>query len=106
VDHVVDHLAYAVKLAGVEHVSFGSDGPVLALPSLEQELAGMREYAERNRGMPGSERVPTHVRVPELNSPHRLERLASALRRRGIGSDAVDKIAGGNLVRVLRDTCG
>jgi membrane dipeptidase len=106
VDHVVDHLAYAVKLAGVEHVSFGSDGPVLALPSLEQELAGHRGYAERNRGMPGSERVPTHVRVPELNSPQRLERLAAALRRRGLGSDAVDKIAGGNLVRVLRDACG
>jgi membrane dipeptidase len=105
VDHVVDHIAYAVKLAGIEHVSFGSDGPVLALPSLEAELAGTRAYHERNRGMPGSERVPAHVRVPDLNSPHRLERLASALGRRGFASDAVDKIVGGNLVRVFRDVC-
>ena len=41
VDHVVDHVAHAVKLAGVEHVSFGSDGPVLARAGVNIEQARM-----------------------------------------------------------------
>jgi microsomal dipeptidase-like Zn-dependent dipeptidase len=66
----------------------------------------MRGYYERNKGLPGAEAEPFHVNVAELNSPRRLERLATGLARRGYNADAIDKIVGGNIARVLRDAIG
>jgi membrane dipeptidase len=107
IDDVLDHIDHAVKIAGVEHVGFGSDGPVTQSPtSPEETLAGMRGYYERNKGLPGAETEPFHVNVPELNSPRRLERLATGLAGRGYTADAIDKIVGGNIARVLRDAIG
>ncbi len=107
VDDVVDHIDRAVKLAGVEHVGFGSDGPVTEsnVPPASS-LAGMRGYYERNRGLPGAETLPYHVNVQELNSVHRLERLAQALGKRGYNDDAIEKIVGGNIARVLGEVIG
>lgn len=107
IDDVLHHIDHAVKIAGVEHVAFGSDGPILEDPTPEEEvLAGHQSYARRNLGMPGAEKIPAHVNVRELNSPHRLLRLAEALAQRGYKDDAVEKIIGGNFVRLFREVCG
>ncbi len=107
IDDVVRHIDHAVQLAGVEHVGFGSDGPITASPtSAEVALAGMRGYYERNKGLPGAETLPYHVNVTELNSVNRLERLAHALGRRGYNDDAIEKIVGGNIARVLAEVIG
>jgi membrane dipeptidase len=107
IDDVIRHIDHAVQLAGIEHVGFGSDGPVVASPtSPEAALAGMRGYYERNKGLPGAETLPYHVNVPELNSVNRLERLAHALGRRGYNDDAIEKIVGGNIARVLTEVIG
>jgi membrane dipeptidase len=107
VDDVVAHLDHAVKVGGIDHVTFGSDGPVLVNPTPEdQQLKGMRGYAERNLGLPGAERIPNHVLVRELNSPRRLYVLADALSRKGYKADGIEKIIGGNFVRFLREVCG
>jgi membrane dipeptidase len=107
IDDVLDHIDHAVKVAGVDHVGFGSDGPVLqsgATP--EQTLAGFRGYYERNKGLPGAETYPYHVNVPELNHPRRLERLAHALARRRYKDADIEKIIGGNIARVLTEVLG
>jgi membrane dipeptidase len=44
--------------------------------------------------------------VRELNSPQRLLRLAEALAKRGYKDDAIEKIIGGNFVRLFREVCG
>lgn len=107
INDVLDHIDHAVKVGGVDHVSFGSDGPVLENPTPEdQQLKGMRGYAERNFGLPGAERIPSHVMVRELNSPKRLSRLAEGLERRGYKADAIEKIIGGNFARLFREACG
>lgn len=105
INDVLDHIDHAVKIGGIEHVAFGSDGPALQL-SIADELAGMKDYARRNLGLPGSEKIPDHCRVPELNSPKRLFNLADGLSKRGYKSDAVEKIIGGNFVRLFKDVCG
>jgi membrane dipeptidase len=105
IDDVVRHIEHAVRVAGIDHVGFGSDGPVLQL-NIEEELKGMQGYAKRNLGEPGAESIPVHVRVPELNSPARLEHLADALARRGFGSSDIEKLIGGNFARVFREVCG
>jgi membrane dipeptidase len=106
-DDVLDHIDHAVKVGGVDHVSFGSDGPVLENRTpKEQMLKTMRDYAQRNFGLPGAEKMPAHVLVPELNSPQRLYRLAEGLSKRGYRANAIEKIIGGNFVRLLREVCG
>lgn len=107
IDDVLNHIDHAVKIAGVEHVAFGSDGPVLEDPTPEAEvLAGHQSYAKRNLGLPGAEKIPSHIHVRELNSPQRLLRLAEALTKRGYKDDAIEKIIGGNFVRLFREVCG
>lgn len=107
VDDVVDHIDHAVKVGGIDHVGFASDGPVLGLQtSAERELEDMRKYVRRNLGMPGAESIPSHVRVLELNAAARLSRLAEALSRRGYKTPAIEKVVGGNFLRVFTDVCG
>jgi membrane dipeptidase len=107
VDDVVNHIDHAVKVGGVDHVSFGSDGPVLEITtSAEDRLKGMRGYAQRNLGLPGAERMPTHVNVEDLNSPNRLYRLAEAIAKRGHKAAAIEKIIGGNFQRLFQEVCG
>jgi membrane dipeptidase len=107
IDDVLDHIDHAVKIAGLDHVAFGSDGPVLEDPTPEAEvLAGHQDYAKRNLGLPGAEKIPSHIHVRELNSPQRLLRLAEGLAKRGYKDEAVEKIIGGNFVRLFREVCG
>jgi membrane dipeptidase len=106
VNDVIDHIDHATKIGGIEHVAYASDGPMLGVPNLEEELTGMQEWAKRNAGLPGAERIPTHARVRELNGADRLMVLADGLRKRGYAADAVDKIIGGNMARLISEVCG
>ena len=106
VDTVIRHIDHAVKTAGVDQVGFASDGPVLGVPSLDQELAGMRRYMENNRDRPGSEQIPTHIRPAELNGPDRMLVLAEGMRKGGYSPDQLDKIIGRNFERVLTEILG
>jgi membrane dipeptidase len=44
--------------------------------------------------------------VPELNTPRRLERIADALLARRHPAARVEKVIGGNFVRLMRDVWG
>lgn len=107
VDDVVDHIDHVVKVGGIDLAGFGSDGPVLADDTPpEIVLQGHRQFYRRNQGLPGSEREPKHVIVPDLNTPRRMHVLADALKRRGYKVDTVEKVLGGNFLRVFREVCG
>ncbi len=103
---VVRHIDHVVQLVGIDHVAFSSDGPSLGVASLEDELRGMRGWAERTPGLPGTERVPDHIRAAELNGPDRLVRVAEALSAAGYDDGAVGKIVGGNMRSLIRNVCG
>jgi microsomal dipeptidase-like Zn-dependent dipeptidase len=44
--------------------------------------------------------------IAELNHPRRMETVAEGLRRRGYRAGDVDRILGGNVYRLLRETIG
>jgi membrane dipeptidase len=100
VGDVLAHILHALDVAGEDHVGFGSDGG-LAGTDVAGELAGMQQYAARNPGVPGTESIPGHVRVPALAGPDRMERLATALSRKGVPARVADKLLGGNFVRLF-----
>jgi membrane dipeptidase len=107
VEDVLDHIGHVVKVGGIDLAGFGSDGPVLRNDTPpEVMLQGMQGYARRNLGLPGAEAIPRHVLVQELNAPGRLLVLAEGLLRRGYKEDEVEKILGGNFVRVFREAVG
>lgn len=106
---VTRHLEHAIKVAGEEHVSIGTDGTISATvvdDRFKQQFAtSIRERREAGIAAPG-ETETGYLFAADLNMPRRLETLASMLADRGHSSARIEKILGGNLLRVFRDTWG
>ena len=107
-EELLVHVDHAVKVAGVDHVGFGSDGSVVNTggPDPQKDLEGFKHFVERNKGLPGSEQLPRHLHVTELTGPDRMSRLAEGLDRRGYKPADIEKILGGNFMRLLLETLG
>lgn len=56
--------------------------------------------------MLGFDKRPTHVVIPELNHVRRMFLIYQALERAGFGPREVEKIMGGNWIRVLKASLG
>jgi len=54
----------------------------------------------------GFDTRPKHVVIPELNNPRRAFLIYAALEKAGYKSAEVEKIMGGNWVRVLKENLG
>lgn len=102
---LLDHIDHAVQLIGPDQVGFGSDGYVSQLDAAV-ELKGMQEYQKRQAGRPTLEWAWDIIRVPELNSPNRLQVLAEALASRGYKDHDIQGIVGANFVRFFERVCG
>ena len=50
-----------------------------------------------------SEVFPKHVLIQELNTPFRMLVLADGLEKRGFTASQIEKILGGNFLRVFRE---
>ena len=74
VSRIVDHIDHIVKLVGIDHVGMGSD-------------------------FDGVQAVPA-----DLKSVADLPKLTEELLRRGYSEQAIDKILGGNMLRVMEET--
>ncbi len=101
---VIRHLEHMLDVAGENHVSIGTDGGVSA-ETLDQayreRFAGfVRKRREAGISAPG-ETEEGYLFASDLNTPRRLETLADLLSARGHGDARIEKILGGNLLRVL-----
>jgi membrane dipeptidase len=96
----LQHLEHALKVCGENHVGIGSDVPFFEVD--ESDLAEMKKDAEKRKAdgvaAPGEDR-PTYI--PDLNTPRKMELVASALLQRGHKPALVEKILGANFRRVL-----
>lgn len=96
-----DHVDHAVKVCGVEHVAIGSDRDhrvIVMTPEYEAEL----------RREEGSQVVASELPyyIDELNGPRRMEVVWDGLVERGHAQADVERIMGGNLLRLYRDVVG
>ncbi len=108
VDDWAAQIAYMVDLVGVEHVAFGSD-------LSENRYSSDAEW-QKSFGPRGIYPEVTAVLGPWFVFESRLSlgfqsmaetpNLIGALERRGFGGEAIDKIMGGNLMRVYREVWG
>jgi membrane dipeptidase len=101
---VIAHLEHMIKVAGEDHVSLGTDGPISAAvldQAYKEAFArSVRERREAGIGAP-QEQEDGYLFAADLNTPRRFETLASMLSDRGHNDARIEKILGKNLLRVF-----
>ncbi|MCP8941052.1 membrane dipeptidase [Alsobacter sp. SYSU M60028] len=108
VDDWAEQVAYFINLVGEDHVAFGSD--------LSENRYKSDDEWQKSFGPRGIYPEVTAVLGPWFTFENRLSvgfesmahvpNLAEALSRRGIGGSVIDKVMGGNLIRVYREVWG
>ncbi len=108
-EDVVRHLEHAIDTCGEDHVGVGTDGSIMPVELNEAYRARIRaEIATRRAAgisAPGEtdDIVPL---IPDLNDARRLERLADLLSVRGHSDARIEKVLGGNFLRLMREVWG
>lgn len=106
---VIRHIEHAVNVCGEDHVGIGSDLSITphkvtdAYKKSHAEFVAMRQ--KQGIAAPGED-PNVYMFVPELNAPNRLELIAERLLKKGHTEARVEKIIGGNTVRLLKDVWG
>jgi membrane dipeptidase len=100
------HVEHAINVCGDEHVGVGSDNSITPLDITPAFRVQHAEFvrARRRRGIsaPGEDEN-VFAYVPDLNSPRRMEQIADALAARGHPSPRIERILGGNWLRLFGD---
>ena len=106
---VIAHVEHVAKVVGEDHIGIGTDNGVLPLnldPASKKRLDDwQRERIRLGIAAPG-EAVGVYPYVAEYNSVDRYRRFAADLARRGWSQTRLEKLMGGNFLRVYRDARG
>lgn len=106
---LIKHIEHAINVAGEDHVGIGSDLSTTPHVVDAEYMRVHRTFVEgRQRAgvaAPGEDpEVPMFV--TDLNSPRRMELIAEKLAARGHSSARIEKVIGGNFLRLCRDVWG
>jgi membrane dipeptidase len=108
-DDVIAHIEHVIEVAGEDHVGIGTDGDLSTVVVDDAYRKSHREFvkARKEAGIaaPGEDEE-TFMFVEAFNGPRKLERLAEMLSLRGHGDARIEKVLGGNFVRVFGETWG
>ena len=106
---VIAHVEHVANVVGEDHVGIGTDNGVLQLdlsPESKKKLDDwQRERIRLGIAAPG-EAVGVYPYVAEYNSVDRYRRFAADLAKRGWSEARLEKLMGGNFLRVYRDAWG
>ena len=108
-EDIIRHIEHALQVAGEDHVGIGTDlelSPVVLTPAfVKQHREGTAARKRTGIAAPG-DAEDVYLYVPDLNSPRRLQTLADLLLARGHPAPRVEKILGGNFVRLFTEVWG
>ena len=106
---VIAHVEHIANVAGEDHVGIGTDNGVLPLdlsPQSKKKLDDwQRQRIKLGIAAPG-EAVGVYPYVADYNSVDRYRRFAADLARRGWSEARLEKLMGGNFLRVYKDAWG
>ena len=107
-DDWAEQVAYVVNLIGIDHVAFGSDLSEGSYASEEQWQTsfGPRGMYPEVTGVMGPWFIFTCRMTEGFESLADTHRLGDALKRRGLSTSDIDKVMGGNLLRVYAEVWG
>lgn len=106
---LIAHIEHVARVAGEDHVGIGTDNGVMPIVLDEKSKKAMDDWTtERIRlgiAAPG-EAVGVYTLVAAYNSLDRYRRLADELAKRGWSQTRLEKLFGGNFLRVYKDAWG
>jgi membrane dipeptidase len=106
---LIAHIEHVANVAGEDHVGIGTDNGVLPQATDAEATRKLNEWAaariKAGIAAPG-EGLNVWPMVAEYNSVDRYRRLAADLQKRGWSEARLEKLFGGNFLRVYRDAWG
>ena len=110
VDAYVKQVRHVANIAGIDAVGIANDytlaGELSAVKAGNDNAKIIANYfawwdSVNKQGVMGFDTRPTHAVIPELNNVRRMFLLEEALRKSGFSVSEVEKVMGGNWIRVL-----
>jgi len=106
---LIAHIEHVANVAGEDHVGIGTDNGVLPQLVNEETTRKLNEWAKQRMdagiAAPG-EGLNVWPMVADYNSVDRYRRLGSDLQKRGWSVSRLEKLFGGNFLRVYREVWG
>jgi membrane dipeptidase len=106
-EDVLAHLEHAIKVAGEDHVSLGTDGSISPTTLTPEYIEKFRETTRKRAEMGIAAPYETetgYLFANDLNTPRRFETLTELLLARGHSEARIEKILGANLMRLFGDS--
>lgn len=104
---LVRHMEHAVRICGEDHVSIGTDNILYKTPIDDKAREQQKQFYERRSkagiAAPGEGPDIFNI-VAEWDSHMRFRLLADGLSRAGWSSARIDKVLGGNLMRLYQES--
>ncbi len=114
-DAYLRQIRHVINVAGIEAVGIANDYSIAGQLEIARignnNAQGVKAYfpwwdSVARDGIPGFEKRPAHVVIPELNNVRRMYSIHRGLMRQGHKEGEIEKIMGGNWIRVLTDSLG
>jgi len=108
-EDLIRHIEHAVKVCGEDHVGIGTDNPLLGYAIDDETRKRHREFFEdrRKRGISAPGEAADVLNLVEgYNDAPRYSNLADDLSARGWKAARIDKVLGGNFVRLFGEIWG
>lgn len=99
--HYLDHIQHAIRVAGIDHVGIGSDRDHRFINLTPEYLDELRSEQGANLN---EDDLPWFM--VELNGPRRMETIWDGLKDRNLSDTEVEKVMGANVRRIYTETIG
>lgn len=115
VDSLIKQIRHIINIAGIDSVGIANDYSIAGELNLvkvnNNNAEGVKGYwpwweSQTKNGILGFDRKPQHVIIPELNNVRRMFTIHEALEKNAFKASEIEKIMGGNWIRVLTDSLG
>lgn len=103
----IQHIEHAISIAGEDHVALGTDGAITAIDDMPTYMHFLAEAATSRRAAGVSaagEEQAVALFLPDMTGPSQFQAIISGLKQRGHTSKRIDKIMGGNWLRLLGES--
>lgn len=110
IKHFINNIKHVIKIGGLDAVGIANDFPLDGEANLiaakNDNAVAVKNYlgwwkSINEMGVLGFDKTPTHVAIPELNNINRMFTIHQHLEKSGFKSKEIEKIMGGNWIRVL-----
>lgn len=103
---VLDHIEHAINVCGEDHVGIGSDLSITPIDGSDEYWTRHREFVAGRiaRGVAAPNEDPDVLfTVEDLNDDRRMELIAEGLSGRGHSDGRIEKVIGGNWLRLFEE---